>query len=163
MNQQKIGLVILIVSVLVLSLLFYLKFQTDKQMLTTCEQSCGNQLGLGCTLDSCPYHQGNSFSWVIVSIGALVALLGGTGLYLSLPQKKEKIIEEKEYDLTSLNDEEKAIFLYIKEHNTGVYQSSIPKQFNLSKVQATRLLDKFEGLELIERRRRGLSNLIVIK
>ena len=162
MNQQKIGFVIVIISVVALVLLLGLKLRTDKQMLSACENSCDNKGG-SCNLASCPYHQTKDFSWIITSIGILVAFLGGTGLYLALPQKMERVIEEKEYDVSSLSDEEKKVFFFIKDRKEGVYQSSIVKEFSLSKVQVTRLLDKLEGQDLIERKRRGLSNLIVVK
>ena len=163
MRLQKIGLVIVAVSVIILGLLIFFKFQTDSQMLTACEQSCGEAGGVSCSLDSCPYHQGNNLSWVLIVMSILVAFIGGTGVYLSLPTKTEKITEEKEYDLTVLSEEEKKIFLYIKDHKEGVYQSNITKEFALSKVQTTRLLDKLEGFGILERKRRGLTNLIVVK
>jgi len=163
MRLQKIGIAIVVMSVVVLGLLIFLKFQTDSQMLTACEQSCGDLGGVSCSLDSCPYHQGNNFSWILIVMSILVAFLGGTGMYLSLPKKTENIVEEKEYDLSSLDEDEKKIFTFIKAHKEGVYQSHIVKEFDLSKVQATRLLDKFEGLELIERKRRGLANMISLK
>lgn len=162
MRLQKIGMIIVVASLIVLGLLIFLKFQTDSQMLTACEQSCGESGGTSCSLDSCPYHQENNLSWALIVMSILVAFIGGTGVYLSLP-KTEKITEEKEYDLTALSEEEKKIFLYIKEHREGVYQSSIVKEFNLTKVQSTRLLDKFEKFELIERRRRGLANVVNVK
>lgn len=163
MKQQKIGLIILVVSIFALALLLFSKLQTDKQMLNACEQSCGESGGTSCSLDSCPYHQGNNLSWVLVTISALVAFLGGTGLYLSLPQKKETIVTEKEYDVSSLSDEEKKVFFFIKDHKDGIYQSSITKEFSLSKVQVTRLLDKLESQDLIERKRRGLTNMVIVK
>ena len=132
-------------------------------MLTACEESCGEAAGVSCSLDSCPYHQGNNLSWVLIVMSILVAFIGGTGIYLSLPKKTEKIIEEKEYDLSKLSDDEKKIFLFIKDHKEGVYQNHIVKEFILSKVQATRLLDKLESSGLIERKRRGLANVVRVK
>ncbi len=163
MRLQKIGMIIVVASLIVLGLLIFLKFQTDSQMLTACEQSCEKSGGTSCSLDSCPYHQENNLSWVLIVMSILVAFIGGTGVYLSLPKKTEKIIEEEEYDLTALSDEEKKIFLYIKDHKDGAYQSHIVKEFNLSKVQVTRLIDKLEGKELVERKRRGLANVINVK
>lgn len=177
-NQStKIGLVMVVVSVFILGLLLILKLQTDGQMLAACAQSCGEaggEAGAGtnsasCNLNSCPYHQNNYLSWILLVISILVAFIGGTGIYLLLspslsPSKKNgTIIEEKQYDLSRLSEEDKNIFLFIKEHHSGVYQSHLVKEFNLSKVQATRLLDKLEGWELIERKRRGLTNLVNVK
>ena len=162
-NPRKIGFLIVAVSVVIIGLLFYLKFQTDSQMLTACEQACGEAGGTSCSLDSCPYHQDNTLSWIFLAMGIFVAFIGGTGIYLSLPKKVETIIEKKEYDLTSFSDNEKKIFLFIKDSKEGIYQSHIGKKFNLSKVQATRLLDKLEGSGLVERRRRGLANIVKVK
>src|SRR3989338_10153047 len=134
MRLEKIGLVIVVASIIVLGLLIFLKFQTDSQMLTACEESCGELGGVSCSLDSCPYHQGNNLSWVLIVMSILVAFIGGTGIYLSLPKKTEKIIEEKEYNVSSLTEEERKIFFFIKDHKEGVYQSAIVKEFNLSKV-----------------------------
>lgn len=163
MKTQRIGLVVVLASVIILSLLIYLKLQTDNQMLTACEQACGESDSVTCNLKSCPYHQNSNLSWVFIVMSILVAFTGGTGIYLSLPKKAEKIVEEKVYDLSKLSDEEKKIFLFIKDHREGVYQSHILKEFNLSKVQATRLLDKLESFEFIERRRRGLANKVQVK
>jgi len=163
MRLQKIGLVIVAASIIILGLLIFLKFQTDSQMLTACEESCGELGDASCSLTSCPYHQGNNLSWVLIVMSILVAFIGGTGVYLSLPQKKETIIEEKEYDLSTLSDDEKKIFLFIKDHKEGVYQNHIVKEFTLTKVQATRLLDKLEGSGLVERKRRGLANVVRVK
>ena len=163
MRLEKIGLVIVVASIIVLGLLIFLKFQTDSQMLTACEESCGELGGVSCSLASCPYHQGNNLSWVLIVMSILVAFIGGTGIYLSLPKKTERIIEEKEYDLSSLADDEKKIFLFIKDHKDGIYQNHIAKEFTLTKVQATRLLDKLESSGLIERKRRGLANVVRVK
>ncbi|NQV92007.1 hypothetical protein HQ489_06045 [Candidatus Woesearchaeota archaeon] len=163
MEQRKIGVIIIVASIIVLGLLIFLKVETDNQMLNACEKSCGDLGGNNCSLDSCPYHQGNGLSWVLIVMSIFIAFLGGTGIYLFLPKKHENIIEKKEYDLTVLADEEKKIFYYIKNHKEGVYQSHVVKKFDLSKVQATRLLDKFEGMDLIQRKRKGLANLVSVK
>jgi uncharacterized membrane protein len=42
-------------------------------------------------------------------------------------------------------------------------QSDIVNNTSLTKVKVTRLLDKLEGKGLVERRRRGMGNLVVLK
>ena len=96
-------------------------------------------------------------------MGLLVAFLGGIGFYLTLT-KAEKLIEQKEYDLTKLNNEEKEIFLFIKENkDEGIYQSNIVEKFNIPKSKVSRILDKLERLEIVERKRRGMTNIILLK
>lgn len=111
-----------------------------------------------------PYHQENNSSWIIGIVSVFSAFLAGLGVYLSIPQKKvETIVEEKEYDISTLDDGKKKIFYYIKEHPERVYQSTISSEFNLSKVQTTRLLDQIEAAGLVERKRRGMTNIVILK
>lgn len=164
MKQQKIGVIIVIVSFLVLGLLFLLKTNTDKQMAQACQESCGEAEGASCSLNSCPYRQENNSSWLIGIVSVFTAFLAGLGVYLSIPQKKnERVVEEKEYDLSALDDIKKKIFYYIKERPEGVYQSAIGTEFSLSKVQTTRLLDQLEATGLVERKRRGMTNIVILK
>lgn len=163
MKLQHVGIIIVAVCLVILGLLIFTKIKTDAQLLNACTQSCGEAEGASCSIASCPYHQGNDLSWVLIVASILVAFLGGTGIYLSLPKRAEKLIEEKEYDLSRLSEEEKEVFLFIKNNRQGVYQSHIVEHFNLTKVQATRLLDTLEGSGLIERKRRGLANVVLVK
>ncbi len=165
MNPRRIGLAIVAVSIIVLGLLIFLKLQNDQQTLSMCQSACasGDETG-SCTIDSCPYHQQNNNSWILIITSILMAFLAGMGFYIAfVKQDGKKVIEEKEYDISSLNEEEKKVFQFIKEHKEGAYQSTISKEFNLSKVQVTRLMDKFESMELILRKRRGLTNIILLK
>lgn len=163
-KQQTIGIIIAVVSFLVLGLLFTLKTNTDKQMLQACQESCGEAEGASCSIDSCPYRQENNSSWIIGIVSVFSAFLAGLGVYLSIPQKKvETIVEEKEYDLRALDDTKKKIFYYVKGRPEGAYQSAISTEFNLSKVQTTRLLDQIEAAGLVERKRRGMTNIVILK
>ena len=45
----------------------------------------------------------------------------------------------------------------------SVYQSDLIKETKLTKVKVSRVLDKLEGKGLIERKRRGMTNIIVLK
>ena len=175
MNKpQKIGIVVIIVTLLVLGLLFFLKIKTDRGMLKACQDSCGKEEGTGsCTLASCPYHQDTGSSWIIWGAALLLAFLAGVGAYLVLPQKSETSIyeknregketNEKEPDISLLNEAEKNIFTRIRNNVEGVYQRQLAQEFQLSKVQTTRLLHKLEGMDLIERKRKGFTNLVKVK
>ena len=44
-----------------------------------------------------------------------------------------------------------------------MFQSSLVNETKLSKVKVTRILDRLEGKSLIERKRRGMSNVIILK
>ena len=100
------------------------------------------------------------------------------GLYLIFFGKEERIItrieratvEPKEITkenyqkvLDSLHEEEKKIFEILIESKGTAYQSDLIGKTGLSKVRITRILDKLEGKGLIERKRRGMTNSVVLK
>ena len=45
----------------------------------------------------------------------------------------------------------------------SVLQSELVSTTGLTKVKVTRILDKLEGKGLIERRRRGMTNIVILK
>ena len=165
LNPKRLGIMIVIASIVVLGLLLSLKIQMDGQLLNACTEACGNQgqeVSAACTMEACPYHQSSGMVWIPIIASLFVAAVAGIGVYLAFA-KTEKVIEEKEYDLSKLNHEEKHAFLLIKEEKEGVYQSDLIQKLNLSKVQVTRLLDKLEQHGLIERKRRGMTNILLVK
>ncbi len=162
MNPKKLGWLIVIVSVLVIVLLISFKLQLDKQNLKACASLCSTDGESSCSMAQCPYHQGTDFSWILILTSILSAFLGGAGFYITFA-KTENLVQEKTYDLTKLSHQERDIFLLIKEHKEGIYQSELVKQLNLSKVKVTRILDKLQAHELIERKRRGMTNIVVVK
>ncbi|MBU0457455.1 MAG: MarR family transcriptional regulator [Nanoarchaeota archaeon] len=114
-----------------------------------------------------------------LSIGIMV-LVVIVGLYLIFFGKEEKIItkvktikqqiepkkitkENYQKIMSDLNDDEKLIFEKILEAEGTIFQSDLVEQSKLAKVKVTRLLDKLEGKNLIERKRRGMTNIVILK
>ena len=65
--------------------------------------------------------------------------------------------------LESLDDEEKIIMNLLLENKGNMFQSDIIQKTNLNKVKVTRILDSLESQGLIERKRRGMTNIVVLK
>ena len=164
MKPRYLGIAIIVISVVVLVNLFYLNNILSKQSLENCVEFCKLQKDSSCSIESCKVNgQHNDHEKIISALEILVAFLGGIGFYLSLT-KAEKIIEQKKYDLTKLSSEEKKVFFFIKENkDKGVYQSNIVEHFNFPKSKVSRILDKLEQTGIIERRRRGMTNIIFLK
>ena len=164
MKPRHLGISIIIVCLVVLGALFYFNSVLSEQTLENCIEFCNLQKDSSCSIESCRANgQHNDHERFISIIGVLVAFLGGIGFYLLLT-KAEKIIEQKEYDISKLNSEEKKLFLFIKENkDKGVYQSNLVGHFNFPKSKVSRILDKLEQLGIIERKRRGMTNIIVLK
>lgn len=114
-----------------------------------------------------------------LSIGIMV-LIVIVGLYLIFFGKEEKVItkiktikqqiepkkirkENYQKIIGELNKDEKLIFEKILEAEGTIFQSDLVEKSQLAKVKVTRLLDKLEGKNLIERKRRGMTNIVILK
>lgn len=164
MKPRYLGISVFVVSIVVLGMLFYLDNFLNQQNYKACIKLCESQSDLSCATESCPlkgeHNNGEGFIFII---GLLVAFLAGVGFYLSLT-KAENIIEQKKYDISKLNPEEKKVFFFIKENkDKGVYQSNIVGHFNFPKSKVSRILDKLDQAGIIERKRRGMTNIIFMR
>lgn len=112
---------------------------------------------------------------VSIGITVVIALIG---VYLIFFGAEEKIItkvvrqkppqpkEEKRgfpAVLAKLNAEERQLFQIVIDAKGSIFQSELVEKTGLSKVKVTRLLDRLEGRGIIERKRRGMTNMIVLK
>ena len=100
---------------------------------------------------------------------AIVAVVLIIGLAIMLTKPKEKIVvkeiqeKKKKLDLTRLDkDERKVIELLLKE-GKAMFQADLMERLEIGKVGMTRLLDKLEAKQFIERKRRGMNNIVVLK
>jgi len=66
-------------------------------------------------------------------------------------------------DLSSLDSEEKRAYDIIKDKGGSVFQSDIIRETGFTKVKVSRILDKLENRGVLERKRRGMANIIVLK
>ena len=77
---------------------------------------------------------------------------------------KERIVaERKPVDYTKLNNEEKHLVKLLEEADGGIFQSDLEDKSGSGKVRLTRILDKLEGRQIVERKRRGMSNFVVLR
>lgn len=100
----------------------------------------------------------------------LAFLAGIVGLYLLLLARKTKRENRangyehlKEVDLSKLDEDEQRICTLIQEQDGSMYKSDLIKETCFSKVHMTRVLDKLEGKKILERKRRGMTNIIVLR
>jgi len=133
-------------------------------------------IGLTCTHGpTCAmYTDLNIQTWISLIIVGIVLLIG---LFLIFAKENEKIIvktrkikdevaeskkEEKEENLKLLDAEEKKIYeILMKEES--MFQADLVDKSGFGKVKITRILDKLEGKKLVERKRRGFNNIIILK
>ena len=151
-------------AIVILILLYFLKFQDDDYINKITLETGSCYLGGEClhaTRSLTPYIIGGTMSAVLFLIGFYFLMEVRT----KKNESKEKPEEAPatDHQLFHLGPEEKMLYDFIKEKQGSVFQSDLVKQFNLSKVKVTRILDRLESGGLIERRRRGMTNLVIIK
>jgi uncharacterized membrane protein (DUF106 family) len=165
MKNRNIGYLIIGIALLMVFVIFSFNKALTDIVSTACPHG-----------PTCPMWGTISFQTnVSIGITVFVALIG---LYLIFFAKEEKIIkkiirpqvEVKEIKkqnfeklLKTLAKDEKQIMEKIIESEGTIFQSELVEKTGFSKVKVTRLLDKLEGKGLIERMRRGMTNVIILK
>jgi len=97
----------------------------------------------------------------------LIVLIIGIVIMFSKP--KEKLIiktikeKKKKRDYSFLDKREKEVVDLLLKEGNAMFQADLMEKLQIGKVGLTRLLDKLEAKQLIERKRRGMNNIVVLK
>lgn len=159
LTTRVLGLSLVSLSILLIILLGSVKVNSDVQSAALCELT----YEAGIPMEQCPAHQNPNSWFLIVAFGVAFVILGA-GAYLSLPSRAIQTSKSfKKINLGILDEEEKVIYNFIKEKEGSVYQSDIIKSTEFSKVRVSRILDRMENKDLLERKRRGMTNIVVLK
>lgn len=101
-----------------------------------------------------------------LSIAGVILVIG---LFIMFIKPKEKIIiktkkeKKKKLNLVGLGEQEKRVIDILQSENGAIFQNTLMEKLEIGKVGITRLLDKLEAKQLIERKRRGMNNIVVLK
>ena len=108
-------------------------------------------------------------TWVSVAIAGLVLAIG---LFLIFAKENETIVvktktitkteKKKPISLEGLDNKEKQAIQLLQKQG-AMFQADLMEKLEIGKVGLTRLLDKLEAKQLIERKRRGMNNIVVLK
>ena len=160
-NTKITGYLLIVFSIIVLGALIIVKINTDTTAEFLCEVTATNP---DIDMNECPAHN-SSTSWLLVVAFGMAFLILGGGVYLILNPFASPALGKKpaKTDLSKLDSEEKSVYELLKQSEGSMYQSDIMKATGHSKVKTTRLLDKLEQYGLVERKRRGMTNLVVLK
>jgi len=155
MNYRIVGIIIVIISLLI----GFIIYSFNTALTDIVAESCSHG-------PTCPMWGTIDFQ-TMLSLGIMIIILI-VGIVLAIFGDKwfNKVsVKERDFskEIKEMNSEEKAIFDKIVEANGSIYQSDLVTKTGLTKVKVTRILDKLEGKALIERKRRGMTNVILIK
>ncbi len=163
MKNKHVGFLIMGVAIL----FFFIVMSFNNALETIVRTSCTH--GVSCPMEITLKTQKTisySLIGVLMAVGAIISFFMKDiekVLHYPTMYHKDNSKEEREKKIEKLDGAEKAIMNIVIRENGSVYQSDIIKETKRSKVQVSRVLDKLEGKGLIERKRRGMTNIIILK
>jgi uncharacterized membrane protein len=126
---------------------------------------------------TCPMWSSINFQTNVSLVLMLVII--GIGVYLVFFGKEVEIVEKtvrktvkvreekpkKDYSgiMKELDADERQVLQKVISSEGTVFQSHLVEELNLPKAKVTRILDRLEGKSLVERRRRGMTNVVILK
>jgi hypothetical protein len=115
----------------------------------------------------CP-HSENSLPievYLGYSTSAVLVLIGIYLIINDLRSAKLKSSSAENWNkiTSALQGDEKTLYNLIASAEGVMFQSDLVEKSGLQKVKVSRVLDRLEARNLLERRRRGMSNIVVLK
>jgi uncharacterized membrane protein len=163
MKNRNVGFLIIGISVVIGILIFIF----NAGMRDIVSQTCTH--GPSCSM----YSTINFQTWLSVAVTFIIFVVG---LVLIFAKENEKIVVKKikpygelkpiKFDKKSISklekDEQKLMNLLLK-NKGSIFQSELVEKTGFNKVKITRILDSLEGMGYIERKRRGMTNIVILK
>ncbi|VVB82708.1 Uncharacterised protein [uncultured archaeon] len=156
MENKYVGWIVVGIAVLMTVIVLIFNFALKDIVGQTCSH------GPSCTM----YETISVQTWISFSIIAIIFVIG---IIIMFSKPKEKIIiktireKKKKLNLEGLDKNEKAAIGILQKENGGMFQADLMEKLGIGKVGITRLLDKLEAKQLIERKRRGMNNIVIMK
>lgn len=161
MENKYVGYFLIGISLLMILIIFMFKATLTDFVDASCTVARGDYCPMYDTIDQQTY----------LSLG-IVFILMIAGLILIFSKSQEKIIiktktiekkpQKKIIDTSGLKSEEKQVLKIIQENKT-IFQAELIEKLGFGKAKITRILDRLEGNGFIERKRRGMTNVVVMK
>ena len=160
MKNKNVGFLIVGISILIGVIILLFNAGLKDVVDATCDH------GTTCTMYDTISLQTN----LSLVIAGLVLIIG---LFLIFSKESERIIEKvvvkrvkekkKKLDLSGLDSVEKKVVGILERENGAFFQKSLMEELDVGKVKMTRMMDKLEAKQIVERKRRGMNNIIVLK
>ncbi len=157
LGHKQIGFIIIVISIVFA--LIVLDFTRKIEDLNSVLHKTCDLPDAVCPFVGTPHQSivGFSVAGVLFAFGILLILLSRKSEYT----KMEKM-EEIEKIIKTLDNSEQKIYETIK--NSGaIFQSELVEKSGFTKVKVTRILDKLEAKGIVERKRRGMTNIVMIR
>ncbi|HLC59265.1 MAG TPA: MarR family transcriptional regulator [archaeon] len=156
MKETKyLGTIVILISIIVFIVLYSISMEIASMSYSQCSSV------MSCTI----YQHIPVKSWLGFFMLAGLVFIGSSMVYGSTVKEKadsHRIIKKMNH-IGNLTEEEKKLVNTVAKYDGTAFQSDLIKETGYSKVKVSRILDRLETKGLIERRRRGMANIIVMK
>jgi len=158
-DLKKVGMILIVFSVVLFVVLYLITSLIIKLRL---------ELHETCPLppESCPY-KGSVPTEVLAAfvVDAAMGILGVSLIITSYRSEKVGVKEKKNIKegIKSLQNVERKVYDLIVDAEGFIFQNDLMNKTGYSKVKISRILDKLEIKGIVERRRRGMANIVVLK
>ena len=156
MKNKSVGLLIIGIAIVIGIIILIFNLGVGNIISATCSH------GSSCSMYSSLKIQ----TYVGLAVALLVLIIG---LFLFFSKPEEKVVvkqfkeKKKKLSYSGLDKQEKEVVKILEKENNAVFQASLMEKLGIGKVGITRLLDKLEAKQIIERKRRGMNNIVVLK
>jgi len=159
MENKNVGYLLIGLSIVIIFIIFLF----NSALSTIISSSCTMAGHENCIMDQTLKEQ----TYLSIGITVIVIIVG---LFLVFSKQNERIIIrkvkdkiiEKKVDLSKFRAEEKQVYNLIKEQG-AIFQADLIEKTGFGKAKVTRIIDRLEGHSLVERKRRGMTNVVVLK
>ncbi|MEX0920099.1 MAG: hypothetical protein WDZ69_00780 [Candidatus Pacearchaeota archaeon] len=163
-KKETLGYTLILLGLILLITLTFVKINYDSQSEFLCEMYHENP---DLEISQCPAHNSN-IPWLIFVAFGISFLVLFSGIFMARKPKERIIIKKvkqrkKKPDLSKLDKKERDVIKAIESENGTIFQAELMEKIGIGKVGITRILDKLEAKQIIERKRRGMNNVVVLK
>lgn len=152
-----LGLALIFFSLVLSSIVWSYTSELKKSLTPECKAYCGSYLGSVCPGASwLPIQTYIGFTSIIILV-----IIGAFFVFRNFDQDEREVRWSNL--LGGLEGDEKILFKMVMESGGAAFQADLVKESGFSKAKASRTLDKLEARGIVEKRRRGMTNLILAK
>ena len=160
MENKNVGYLVLGISIILILIIFLFNNAVTEAVRSSCLIQHGD-------VESCEMYDSVNYQKYL-ALG-IVGILLVISFVLIFSKPREKIIvkkvkePKKKLNLDGLDNKEREVIKILQNENGTIFQATLMEKLETGKVGITRLLDKLEAKQLIERKRRGMNNIVVLR
>lgn len=156
-TTKQVGIIVILIALLLLFVMVPLSFRMAEIGMSQCVHAANAACSI---IGHIPLES-------YIGIASVIALAGFGAFLMFKVQRYEKLSREMLQKISEaekkLEGDEKAVYQIVADSGGALFQSEVVEKSSFGKVKVTRILDKLEAKSLVERRRRGMTNMILIK